>query len=137
MLSNAVCRLSLHCVVLEILGGPKCPPTGRVARQTPTGRGLIMLASKMQNQASVEFVHSKLSYKKKLRCWRKENSFYMFSSSNATGAPSQCRPYRRVSGPYTVLTVRDKVQSKHRLITAGEKHSVTRPANAGHAQTFA
>ena len=43
-LSNAVCRLSLRCVVLEISGGgAKWPlPKASVARQTPTGRGLIV-----------------------------------------------------------------------------------------------
>ena len=43
-LSNAVCRLSLRCVVLEISGGGAKmppPPTGRVGRQSPTGRGLM------------------------------------------------------------------------------------------------
>ena len=63
-LSNTLCRLSLPCVVLEISGGPKCPPpTGRVGRQSPTGRGLIR-GSKIALQTRSSDVRETIEFRK-------------------------------------------------------------------------
>ena len=68
-LSNAVCRLSLRCVVLEISwGGQNAPPTGRVARQTPTVRKLKLIKKYIFSEGE-QFYLIDLGFTEKTICY--------------------------------------------------------------------